>query len=115
MYESCFFGSFAAGKSYLVRINIEPFNAAKLVSTYPLSLVISASGAAPVLWTSYSVANGGFWIAGATQDKVSLVAEVVIDGSATVSSYELVATVTCGLNTGSFPISLSGKHVSILA
>lgn len=112
--SSNFFGSFQAGKSYVVRISIETFNAAKLVSTYPLSLVISASGAAPVLWTFYSVANGSFWDAGATQDKVTLVAEVAIDGSATASSYGLVATVTCGLNTGSFPISLSGKHLSIL-
>lgn len=112
--SSNFFGSFQAGKSYVVRISIETFNAAKLVSTYPLSLVISASGAAPVLRTFYSVANGSFWDAGATQDKVTLVAEVAIDGSATASSYELVATVTCGLNTGSFPISLSGKHLSIL-
>ena len=108
------FGSFAAGKSYALRIFIETFNPANQVSAYPLSLVVSVSGAAPSIWTSYVVANGSLWVSGAKRDKVSLIADIAIDGSTTVSSYQLLVTVTCGLNTGSFPVTLSGNYLSTL-
>jgi hypothetical protein len=108
------FGSFAAGKNYLIRIFIQTFNSAQLVSTYPLAFNVSASGGAPSISFYYTIANGSFWVSGANQDEVSIFADIAIDGSSTASAYQLVATVTCGLNSGSFPIRLLGNYSSIL-
>jgi len=108
------FGTFEAGKSYLLRVFIQSFNSTKVVSTFPLALNISASGASPSIYSSYVVANGSFWVSGAKQDEVSLIAEIAVDGAAIGSSYRLLATVTCGLSSGATPITLIGNYVATL-
>jgi hypothetical protein len=108
------FGTFEPGKSYLLRIMIQTYNSTKVVSTFPLALNISANGAAPSIYTSYVVANGSLWVSGAKQDEVSLIAEIAVNGSAIGSFYQLSATVTCGVNSGSTPITLIGNYFATL-
>jgi hypothetical protein len=106
------FGSFLAGKSYKVRIQIDSYNATKNLLTYPLLPAISAQGAAPILWMSYSVHNGSYWISSAKQDQVALLIDLIIDGSNTATDFNLIATITCGSNTTAFAINLSGKYLA---
>ena len=104
------FGTFEAGKSYVVRIQIQTFNVDRLLTAYPLALDVAAQGATPTLSLSYVVANGSSFNASTRRDDVSISAEVIIDGSLVASAYSLTLTVTCGTNTTSFPITLSGRY-----
>ncbi len=110
------FGSFDARKSYLVRITLETWNATKLISTYPLSLEVTAIGASPTISVSYNVANGSFWnpTSLAKQDKVGIIADVLIDGTSAATAFDLVVTVACGVATTSYAISLAGAYVKTL-
>ncbi|TRZ87838.1 MAG: collagen-like protein [Streptomycetaceae bacterium] len=110
------FGAFEARKSYLVRVILETWNATKLISTYPLSLEVTAIGASPTISVSYNVANGSFWnpTSLAKQDKVGIVADVLIDGTSAATAFELVVTVACGVATNSYAISLAGAYVKTL-
>ena len=101
-----------AGKSYLIKIQIDTYNPTKNLLTYPLVPEISAVGAAPVIWMNYSVVNGSYWIAAAKQDQVALIIDLVVNGSSAVTDFKLVVTVTCGSNTTAFPINLSGKFLA---
>lgn len=107
------FGSFEAGKSYVVRIQIQTFNIDRLITAYPLSLDVAFQGASPTYSASYVVANGSSFNLATKRDDVSITAEIVIDGSLVASAYSLSLTVTCGANTSSFPISLVGKYQAI--
>lgn len=108
------FGNFQAGRSYVVRVQIETYNIPKQLLTYPLSFDISAAGASPLISYSYTVANGSFWIESARRDEVSVVADVTVDGSSVTSSYTLAVSVACGTNTSSFPITMTGKYIGVL-
>jgi hypothetical protein len=104
------FGTFQAGKSYVVRIQIQTFNVDRLIATYPLALELSALGAAPSRSISYVVSNGSSFNLSVRRDEVSITVEVILDGSQVVSSYALSLTVTCGANTTSFPVTLMGRY-----
>lgn len=108
------FGTFEAGKSYLVRIQIQTFNVDRLISTYPLAIDVSALGAAPSRSVSYVVSNGSSFNLSTRRDDVSVTAEVILDGSQVVNSYALSISVTCGANTSSFPVTLTGRYHAIL-
>ncbi|MCX6430828.1 MAG: hypothetical protein NTX12_07725 [Actinobacteria bacterium] len=105
------FGGFQARKSYVVRIQIETYNTTKNLATYPLSFSISAVGATPTVYSTYSISNGTNWISGAKQDEVKILAELAIDGSAVLTSYSFSVTVTCGATTTAFPLAISGKYL----
>jgi len=108
------FGTLAAGKSYVFRVQIRSYNAAQLLLTYPLALNVSAQGASPTISFSYSVANGSRWVSAAKREEVTVFADISIDGTTVVSSYSLLATITCGTNTTSFPLVLDGNFLGIL-
>lgn len=108
------FGSFEPGMSYVLRLLIQTFNVDRLISTYPLSMEISAQGAAPSITVSYLVANGSSFNLSTRRDDVSVTADVILDGALVSHAYTLSASVTCAVNTGSFPILLQGKYHAIL-
>lgn len=108
--SSSSFGTFEAGKSYVVRIQIQTFNVDRLVTAYPLAFDVVAQGASPSISSSYVVSNGSSFNSSTRRDDVSISAEVVVDGSQVAIPYSLVLTVTCGTNTTSFPITLSGRY-----
>lgn len=107
------FGTFEAGKSYLVRIQIQTFNVDRLISTYPLAIDLSALGATPSRSVSYVISNGSSFNLSTRRDDVSITAEVILDGSQVATSYALSMTITCGANTSSFPVTLVGKFQAI--
>ena len=108
------FGAFEAGKSYVVRIRIQTFNIDRLILSYPLSLDITTQGATPSLSVAFAVSNGSSFTLSVRRDEVTINAEVILDGSQVVNPYSLSATITCGSNTGSFPITLIGNYHAIL-
>lgn len=108
------FGTYEAGKSYLVRIQIQTFNVDRLLTAYPLALDIATPGAAPSYSISYLISNGSSFNLSTRRDDVSISAEVIIDGSQVSNSYSLSLTVTCGSNTSSFPITLIGRYQAIM-
>lgn len=108
------FGTFEAGKSYVVRIQLQTFNVDRLITSYALALDVATPGAAPVHSVSYVVANGSSFNLSVKRDEVSITAEVILDGSQVASSYALSLTVTCGANTTSFPVTLLARYHSIM-
>ncbi|MBI3428462.1 MAG: collagen-like protein [Actinobacteria bacterium] len=108
------FGTLAAGKSYVFRVQIHSYNAGQLLLTYPLAFNVAAQGATPIISFSYSVANGSHWVSSTKREQVNIFADISIDGSAVISSYSLAITITCGTNTTSFPLTLSGSYVGVL-
>ena len=106
------FGSFTAGKSYIVRILINTYDANSSVFTYGLGFSLSASGDNPVISSSYSVAYGGIY-SGGNRSTVSIIADVLLNGASTTSTYSLIATLTSGAS-GAASISASGFGTQIL-
>ena len=108
------FGTFEAGKSYVVRIQIQTFNVDRLILSYPLALDVATQGATPSYSVSYLVANGSSFNLSTRRDEVSINAEVILDGTQIASTYSLLVTITCGSNTGSFPLTLMGRYHAIM-
>ena len=108
------FATLAAGKSYVFRVQIQSYNIAQLLLTYPLALNVTAQGATPTITFSYTVANGIHWISSTRREQVGITADISIDGSVVNSSYSLTVSITCGANSTSFPITLTGNYIGVL-
>ena len=106
------FGTFAAGKSYVVHILINTYDVNSIVFTYGLGFALSASGDSPVISCSYSVIYGGIY-SGGTRSTVAIIADVVLNGAATTNAYSLISTLTSGA-TGAASISASGMSTQVL-
>ena len=107
------FGSFAAGKSYVVDLFIYGTN--QTTPPFSLSLSVAGSGASPTITTHYVTSDGYSYRSATKSPEYGIVAKLFIDGSSTASSYSLLATVTCGDNTtnATYKISLAGGFFSI--
>jgi hypothetical protein len=108
------FGTFEAGKSYIVRIQIQTFNIDGLSSGYPLTLDVVTQGASPTRSVSYVVSNGSSFELSTIRHDVSITAEVILDGSQVAASYALSVTLTCGINTTPFPLTLMGRYHAVV-
>ena len=106
------FGTFAAGKNYVVRILINTYDANSAVFTYGLGMSVSASGDNPVISTNYSVMYGSIY-SGGNRSTVSVIADVVLNGASTANAYTLIVTLTSGA-TGAASIVASGMSTQIL-
>ena len=106
------FGTFAAGKNYVVHILINTYDANAAAFTYGLGMSVSASGDNPVISTNYSVIYGSIY-SGGNRSTVSVIADVVLNGASTVNGYTLVVTLTSGA-TGATSIVASGMSTQIL-
>jgi len=108
------FGTFTAGQNYLIRIYIDTWNAGKILTTYPVTFQVAAVGSSPILTSSFVVANGSDYATGSAQTKVGIIADVLVDGSATAEPFNLVVTISVGTNTGTTPITLGGRFFRTL-
>ena len=106
------FGSFTAGKNYVVDLLIYGTNAT--TPPFSLSLAVAGSGATPTITTHYVTSDGYSYRSATKSPEYGIIAKLFIDGSATASTYSLVATVTCGDNTtnASYKITLAGGFFS---
>ena len=92
------FGSFIAGKIYLIDILIYASNLDALA--YPLKIAFTSSIGSPTISTSYLVSYGSSYRTSSTRPENSLVAKVLVNASAVESNFGLITTVTCGAQTG---------------
>ena len=106
------FGTFAAGRSYVVHILINTYDTNSSVFTYGLGLTLSASGDSPVITSNFSVIYGSIY-SGGNRSTVAVIADVVLNGSSTTNAYSLIATLTSGANGGA-SISASGMSTQLL-
>jgi len=112
MKDSEVFGTFSAGKSYVVRILINTFDSNLNEFTYGVGFSLRASGDSPTISVNYSVIYGSVY-SGGIRFTVSIIADVVLSGALTSNPYSLIATLTSGAS-GAASISASGTCTQIL-
>ena len=105
------FGSFEAGKSYVVRILISTFDVNRIAASYGIGLSVAANGGAPGISASYVVATGSVY-SGSNRVTISIIADIVLNGVSVTTPYSLVATLTSGA-TGGASITASGSYTKI--
>jgi hypothetical protein len=101
------FGSFEAGKSYVVRVLISTFDVNKVAPSYGIGLSIAAEGGAPGISASYVVSTGSVY-SGSNRITISIVADIVLNGISVTTPYSLVATLISGL-TPTDSLNFSGR------
>ena len=105
------FGSFEAGKSYVVRVLISTFDVNRIAASYGIGLSVTADGGAPGISASYLVATGSVY-SGSNRVTISIIADIVLNGVSVTTPYSLVATLTSGA-TGGASITASGSYTKI--
>jgi len=105
------FGTFVAGRSYVLDVLIYATNAD--VPPYSLKVAFAASTGSPVITTKYIVADGYSYRSSASKTEYSIYAKVIIDGTSVANNFGLTATVTCGepTSTNSAKLTVSGDYV----
>ena len=109
--SSVAFGNFLAGKNYILRLLITTYDLNQSMSNWGLGLGITTTAGTASLSTSYVVMNGSQYSAG-SRTYISIVADIVLNGTSNSDSYSLVATLTSGANGGA-SISASGTYTRI--
>jgi hypothetical protein len=108
------FGTFLAGKSYVLDVLIYATNAD--VPPYSLKVAFAASSGSPTIATKYIVADGYSYRSSASKTEYSIYAKVIIDGTSVTNNFALTATVTCGepTSTNSAKLTVNGDYVAHL-
>jgi hypothetical protein len=108
------FGTFVAGRSYVVDVLIYATNSD--VPPYSLKVAFAASSGSPTIATKYIVADGYSYRSSASKAEYSIYAKVIIDGSSVANNFGLTATVTCGepTSTNSAKLTVNGDYVAHL-
>ena len=108
------FGTFVAGRSYVVDVLIYATNAD--VPPYSLKVAFAATSGSPTIATKYIVADGYSYRSSASKTEYSIYAKVIIDGSSVANNLGLTATVTCGepTSTNSAKLTVNGDYVAHL-
>ena len=106
------FGTFLAGKSYVLDVLIYATNAD--VPPYSLKVAFAASSGSPTIATKYIVSDGYSYRSSASKTEYSIYAKVIIDGSSVANNFGLTATVTCGepTSTNSAKLTVNGDYVA---
>ena len=106
------FGTFVAGRSYVVDVLIYATNAD--VPPYSLKVAFAATSGSPTIATKYIVADGYSYRSSASKTEYSIYAKVIIDGSSVANNFGLTATVTCGepTSTNSAKLTVNGDYVA---
>jgi Collagen triple helix repeat (20 copies) len=105
------FGSFEAGKSYVVRVLISSFDVNKVATSYGIGLTVTASTGSPGISSSYVVSTGTVY-SGSNRITISIIADIVLNGISVATPYSLVATLTSGATVGA-SITANGSYTKI--
>jgi len=93
------FGNFSAGKNYVLRILLSTYDANLSMANYGLGFGIAVTAGTATVNTSYVVMNGTQYSAG-NRIYISVVADVVLNGTSNLDPYSLIVTLTSGANGG---------------
>ena len=92
------FGSFLAGKIYLVDVLIYATNLDAI--SYPLKIAFTSSSGSPTISATYLVSYGSSYRTSSARPENSIIAKVLVNASAVEATSSLITTVTCGAQTG---------------
>jgi hypothetical protein len=92
------FGSFLAGKIYLVDVLIYATNLEAI--SYPLKIAFTSSSGSPTISATYLVSYGSSYRTSSARPENSIIAKVLVNASAVEATSSLITTVTCGAQTG---------------
>jgi len=92
------FGSFLAGKIYLVDVLIYATNLDAI--SYPLKIAFTSNSGSPTISATYLVSYGSSYRTSSARPENSIIAKVLVNASAVEATSSLVTTVTCGAQTG---------------
>ena len=92
------FGSFLAGKIYLVDVLIYATNLDAI--PYPLKIAFTSSAGSPTISATYLVSYGSSYRTSSARPENSIIAKVLVNASAVEATSSLITTVTCGAQTG---------------
>jgi hypothetical protein len=108
------FGTFLAGKSYVLDVLIYSTNTG--IPPYSLTVTFAASAGSPSIATKYIVTDGFSYRSSVSKSEYAIYAKVIVDGSSVLNNYALTATVTCGETTSaaSARLTVNGDYVSHL-
>mgnify|MGYP000229817394 CR=1 FL=1 len=109
--SSAAFGNFLAGKNYILRLLISTYDVNQSMSNYGLGFGITTTAGTASITSSYVVMNGSQYSAG-SRTYISVVADVVLNGTSDAAPYSLIVTLTSGANEGA-TISASGTFTRI--
>jgi hypothetical protein len=109
--SSAAFGNFLAGKNYILRILIATYDLNQSMSNYGLGFAISSTAGTASVSTNYVVMNGTLYSAG-SRTYISIVADIVLNGTSNSDPFSLIVTLTSGANSGA-SISASGTSTRI--
>ena len=109
--SSAAFGNFLPGKNYVLRLLISTFDLNQSMSNYGLGFGISTTAGNSSVSSNYVVMNGSQYSAG-NRTYISIVADIVLNGSSNTDPYSLIVTLTSGANGGA-SISASGTFTRI--
>ena len=93
------FGSFLAGKIYLVDVLIYATNLDAI--PYPLKIAFTSSAGSPAISATYLVSYGSSYRTSSARPENSIIAKVLVNASSVDATSSLITTVTCGAQTGS--------------
>jgi hypothetical protein len=105
------FGSFEAGKSYVVRLLVSTFDANEVAASYGIGLTVTAGTGSPGISLNYIVSEGSVY-SGSNRITISIIADIVLDGASVTTPYSIVATLTSGATLGA-SIAASGSFTKI--
>jgi hypothetical protein len=105
------FGSFEAGKSYVVRVLISTFDVNRVAASYGIGLSVAAGAGAPGISVSYVVSTGSVY-SGSNRVTISIIADIVLNGVSVTTPYSLVVSLTSGATAGA-SITASGSFTKI--
>jgi hypothetical protein len=92
------FGSFLAGKIYLVDVLIYATNLDAI--SYPLKIAFTSNSGSPTISATYLVRYGSSYRTSSARPENSIIAKVLVNASAVEATSSLITTVTCGAQTG---------------
>jgi len=92
------FGSFLAGKIYLVDVLIYATNLDAI--SYPLKIAFTSNSGSPTISATYLVSYGSSYRTSSARPENSIIAKVLVNASAVEATSSLITTVTCGAQTG---------------
>jgi hypothetical protein len=109
--SSTAFGNFLPGKNYILRILISTYDLNQSISNYGLGFGIVATAGTTSISNSYVIMNGSQYSAG-NRIYISVVADIVLNGTTNAAPYSLIVTLTSGANGGA-SISAAGTFTKI--
>jgi len=107
------FANLVVGKKYLLDVIIYTTNNDP-TGDYPIKISFAANTGSPTITSKYVVTRGQSYRTSSSRVEYAIYAKVIVDASAVVANFSLVATITSGANTSGLneKLTLAGDFVA---